>query len=93
MGHLKGDSDKPDKQRSKVYSSGGSCFKVVLSSSINNKLELTFDIHDTGIGIPEEKSFSQVDNTTARKYGGTALGLVISERLAELMGGTVWVNS
>ena len=61
--------------------------------------ELQFSVRDTGIGIPEDRlnrlftSFSQIDSSTTRKYGGTGLGLAISRRLAELMGGTMWVES
>ena len=65
----------------------------------DNRLSLCFEVKDTGIGIPEEKldrlfkPFSQIDNTTTRKYGGTGLGLAISTRLVELMGGSLEAQS
>jgi len=58
-----------------------------------------FSVRDTGIGIPLNrqnllfKSFQQVDAATTRHYGGTGLGLAISKRLAELLGGSIWVES
>ena len=61
--------------------------------------EIHFAVKDTGIGIPEDKmsrlfrSFSQVDASTARKYGGTGLGLAISKKLTEMMNGRMWVES
>jgi signal transduction histidine kinase/HPt (histidine-containing phosphotransfer) domain-containing protein len=60
---------------------------------------LHFSVRDTGIGIPPEKqarlfkSFQQVDASTTRHYGGTGLGLAICRRLAELLGGRIWVES
>jgi len=63
------------------------------------KIELEFSVKDTGIGIPADKmdrlfkSFSQVDASTTRQFGGTGLGLAISSKLANLMGGKMWVES
>ncbi len=64
-----------------------------------SRYELQFAVKDTGIGIRPDRmdrlfqSFSQVDNSTTRKYGGTGLGLAISKRLAEMLGGTMWAES
>ncbi|WP_392530900.1 response regulator [Nostoc sp. C117] len=78
--------------------------EVVVSVTVKqvisqDKYEIQFAIKDTGIGIPEErlerlfKPFSQVDASMNRQYGGTGLGLVITKRLCEMMGGSIWVES
>jgi CheY-like chemotaxis protein/HPt (histidine-containing phosphotransfer) domain-containing protein len=60
---------------------------------------LRFTVSDSGIGIPDDKleavfeRFTQADSSTTRRYGGSGLGLTISKRLVELMGGRIWVES
>lgn len=79
--------------------------KLILSCPENPPIEpeslipIRFAVEDTGVGIPENvidvlfQPFSQVDSSTSRKFGGTGLGLAISRKLAELIGGKVWLKS
>lgn len=70
-----------------------------LESADLDRVKLRFSVRDTGIGIPLDKqatifkAFSQADTSTTRSYGGTGLGLTISSRLVELMGGVLRVSS
>lgn len=63
------------------------------------EIELTFIVKDTGMGISSTrmdklfKSFSQLDSSFTRKFGGTGLGLVISKQLVKMMGGEIWIES
>ena len=83
----------------KFTETGEVVLSVSQTANKRGKLELTFSVRDTGIGLTKAgmsrlfKSFSQADSSTTRKYGGTGLGLAISKRLAELMGGTMWAQS
>lgn len=83
----------------KFTAEGGISVNVSLDQEYGEWAILRFAITDTGIGIPKDKigglfeAFTQVDASTTRRYGGTGLGLVISKRLAEMMGGEVGVDS
>ncbi|HEU4530326.1 MAG TPA: PAS domain-containing protein [Steroidobacteraceae bacterium] len=73
--------------------------EVTMDAAADNDVTLRFSVTDTGIGIPSERigklftAFTQVDSSTTRHFGGSGLGLSIVKRLAELMGGTVGVES
>jgi len=73
--------------------------RVHATGESNNKLRVCFAVRDTGIGMDDKqqrnvfKSFTQADNSTARKFGGSGLGLSISKLLVELMGGELSVTS
>jgi signal transduction histidine kinase/CheY-like chemotaxis protein len=81
------------------FTERGEVVVTLSAAATGNAAELTFAVRDTGIGLSADaigklfQKFSQADASTSRKYGGTGLGLAISKRLAELMGGTMWVES
>ena len=81
------------------FTEKGEVVLTVTAAVTGGAAALTFAVRDTGIGLTAEaigrlfQKFSQADASTTRKYGGTGLGLAISKRLAELMGGTMWVDS
>jgi PAS domain S-box-containing protein len=83
----------------KFTEKGGIIVDISLNSKQDKEVELLFKVKDTGIGVPSDKqsllftSFTQIDASTTRKYGGTGLGLVISKKLVEMMGGRMWVES
>jgi two-component system, sensor histidine kinase and response regulator len=78
---------------------GEVALKVDTDGSRDSRCKLHFTVSDTGVGIQPEKlesvfeSFSQADTSTTREYGGTGLGLTISRRLVQIMGGRIWVES
>lgn len=83
----------------KFTSEGSVTMRMRVEKETNDLLEATFTIQDTGIGIEEEvrrrlfKPFSQADSSTARRFGGTGLGLTISKNLVELMHGRISLES
>jgi signal transduction histidine kinase/DNA-binding response OmpR family regulator len=81
------------------FTEHGEVVLTVTARENEGSAELTFAVRDTGIGLAPAsiarlfQSFSQADSSTTRRYGGTGLGLAISKKLAELMGGTMRVES
>ena len=99
----------PTRLRQVLLNLLGNAIKFTLSGGVSLMVEseqnpslptaLRFTVTDTGIGIPHEKQariferFTQADSSTTRRFGGSGLGLTISRRLVELMGGCIWVQS
>ena len=83
----------------KFTTTGGISLSISTDQRSDCEALLHFAVRDTGIGIPFEKqkqifeAFSQADTSSTRRYGGTGLGLTISQQLAGMMGGRLWVES
>lgn len=82
------------------FTQGGTvAVRAMLEDESDDRAQLRISVQDTGIGLSEEdqqalfKAFSQADNSLSRQAGGTGLGLVISKRLIEQMGGEIGVDS
>jgi len=83
----------------KFTETGEVVINVSMEEQGKNGPKLHFSVRDTGIGIPPEKhatifrAFEQADSSTTRHYGGTGLGLTISSKIVQLMGGQIWLES
>ena len=83
----------------KFTDSGEIVVSIELVKKEETQVTLKFSVRDTGIGMTEAQAaklfqpFAQAESSTTRKYGGTGLGLTISKRLAEMMGGQIWIDS
>ena len=83
----------------KFTETGEVVVEVKLVANDYPRVLLQFSVTDTGIGIPADKhatifeSFTQADNSTTRRFGGTGLGLTIASQIVTLMGGRIWVES
>ena len=83
----------------KFTETGEIFIQVMLVNQVKDDVRLAISIKDTGIGISQKSleklfaPFSQADNSTTRKYGGTGLGLVICKQIVEMMNGKIWVES
>jgi PAS domain S-box-containing protein len=78
---------------------GEVCIRAAIQENHKDRVVVRFSVIDTGIGIPKEKhasifeSFTQVDGSTTRNYGGTGLGTTISKRLVDMLGGAIGLES
>lgn len=83
----------------KFTAAGEICASFSLSGRENTHLQIQGRVSDTGVGIPPDKiksifqSFTQADNSTTRRYGGTGIGLTIARHLVTMMNGHIWVES
>jgi PAS domain S-box-containing protein len=83
----------------KFTQDGEVVLRIATEAKTDETTLLHLSVRDTGIGIPKDRqetifaAFAQADSSTTRKYGGTGLGLTITARLVELMGGRIWVES
>jgi signal transduction histidine kinase len=81
------------------FTKKGTISLVIKPQQLGNDIGIAFSVKDTGIGIPQDKFeklfkvFSQTETNTSQQYGGTGLGLYITEKFCKLMGGTINVTS